>query len=221
MSDYEHLFAENGPSGPEKIKEDTMEEKIKKYPPGIQKRMQNLIQFSGGKKDKNKGEIVIEPDVFDIDSISIDLPKIEDINVDTIPATVAAVLNKTELKLYIKEVTEWRTSHPDWNLKEDIDDINNIAMEKVIQYRLLLAKKKRPSLDIEKDYNSSVYRMQAFRQNLSARRADRIKKKSGGNTTMNIAVMAATLDETKMKELQEKNRKEEQEEIEFFPEANS
>lgn len=187
---------------------------------GVKKRMQNLVQYSK-KKPSKKEELVITPEKLDFGSMSIEIPKIGELNISSVPATVAAVLNATELKLYVKEVSEWAMSHPDWDKKEDIEDINSIAMEKVIQYRLLTNKKKKPNLDIEKDYNSSVYRAQAFRQNLAARRADRINKnKGGGSGQTNIAIIAGTLDEEKLKIITNKNSKEQDEEKELFPIVN-
>ena len=199
---------------------ETKEEKV--YSEGVKKRMQNLVQYSGKKPGKKKQEeVVITPEIFDFGSMSIEVPKISELNISSVPATVTAVLNATELKLYVKEVSEWATSHPDWDKKEDIEDINSIAMEKVIQYRLLTNKKKKPSLDIEKDYNSSVYRVQAFRQNLAARRADRINKnKGGGSGQTNIAIIAGSLDEEKLTIITKKNEKEQDEEKDLFPVIN-
>ena len=188
----------------------------KKHSKGVQKRMQNLVQYNKDKKKKDE-DIVIEAEVLNIEDMSIEVPTLTKVE-QNIPATIAAVLNQSELKLYVKEVSEWYTSHPDWNAKEDIDDINTIAMEKVIQYRLLLAKKKRPSLDIEKDYSSSAYRVQTARQNLAARRSDRITKgKHGAGGQTNIAIIAGSLDEGKMKMLVSKNDEEASEELNLFP----
>jgi hypothetical protein len=202
-------------------KEKSEKKEEKKYSPGVEKRMQNLVQYSKKGKKKKSEPLTIEPETFDIGSMNIAIPTIGELNVQAVPATVLAILNETELKLYVKEVSEWATSHPDWDKKEDIDDINSIAMEKVIQYRLLSSKKKKPSIDIEKDYNSSVYRVQAFRQNLSARRTDRLNKnKGGGSGQTNIAIIAGSLDEEAYKKIIDKNKKEKEEEEALFTTIN-
>jgi hypothetical protein len=134
-----------------------------------------------------------------------------------VPDSTKAVLNIDELEIYTKEVHEWVKAHPDWDSKEDIDDINGIAMEKVIQYRLLTKQKRKPHLDIEKNYNSSVSRVQVCRTNLAARRVDRISGKSKTIHQTNIALIAGRMDDNEMKILRHRNNKEEEEEIRFFP----
>lgn len=186
-------------------------------PEGIQKRMRNLVQYSQEQKTKTAEEeaveTILEEDPVKIESVdtvvgseTVQVPVLsESSDIETIPITAKAVLKKEEYKIFITEVTEWFISHPDWRFKEDVDDIYGIAMEKVIQYRLLLKKKQHPRSDIEKDYNSSVYRMQAFRQNLAARRSDRISKKGSGITHQtNIAIIASELDSQKFLEMKKR-----------------
>ena len=146
-------------------------------PAGIKKRMQNLVQYSN-KPRKITEEVVLSNIPEAIEQVKAELihensgvPVLSELS-KTIPITVKAVLNKEELKIFLTEVEQWVDSHPDWSAKEDIEDIHGIAMEKVIQFRLLLKRKRTPRANIEKDYNSSVYRMQTFRQNLAARRAE-------------------------------------------------
>jgi hypothetical protein len=110
----------------------------------------------------------------------------------TIPMTAKATLKPDEFKVFIHEVASWVSSHPDWDQKEDIDDIHGIAMEKVIQHRLLLKMKSRSNPDAGKQYDTSFKRVQRMRDNLAARRADRINPRSGGGSqTNNIAVIAS------------------------------
>jgi len=134
----------------------------------------------------------------------------------TIPIHIEPVLNKNEYKIYLNEVSDWYESHPDWTLKEDRDDIHGIAFERVIQFRLLIKKKKSPRTYVERDYNSSVFRVQALRQNLAARRADRISNKSGIVNQTNIAIVASQLDAKKIKEMNDKVQKNKQEEDDLF-----
>jgi hypothetical protein len=190
----------------------------KTKPPGIQKRMKNLVQYSGKKKEEC---VVLDEEEQNIEQIktelssgeSIDVPAVPINTKQTLPITVKAVLGPEELKVYVNEVEAWFCSHPDWDHKEDLDDIHGIAMEKVLQFRLLLKKKNHPRSNIEKDYNSSVYRMQGFRQNLAARRADRISNKGAKvmNQT-NIAIIASKIDDAKMEEMEKIVKVEEEEE---------
>ena len=190
----------------------TKSKKVKideKHSDGVQKRMQNLVQYSDKKKPVKKEDSLLPDGEVKDGMIEIDLP---DGTKAMVPAscigasgaispTIKAVLDGDELKIYSAEVQSWIISHPDWTMKEDLDDVHSIAIEKVIQFRLLLKKRRQPRADIEKDYNSSIYRQQAFRQNLAARRADRISGKGTVVNQTNIAVIAARLDEDGLKPL--------------------
>ncbi|MGQ4893470.1 MAG: hypothetical protein ACP6IQ_02460 [Candidatus Njordarchaeia archaeon] len=138
-----------------------------------------------------------------------------------IPPYMKAVFNKQEYEIFVREVKEWREAHPDWNLKEDLDDIHAIALEKVIQYRLLLEKKRKKVVSIEKEYDASCKRVNQLRMNLAARRIDRqnaesSKHKNPKNVT-NIAIIAGKLDDETMKGLQVRNTEELKEEDEAIP----
>lgn len=137
----------------------------------------------------------------------------------SVPDSTRAVLNADELEIYRKETQEWFTAHPDWNAKEDLDDIYGIAMEKVMQYRLLAKQKKKPYLDIEKNYDSSVERVHKFRTNLCARRSDRISNKKQTVHQTNIAIIAGQMDDKRMNTLKELNSRDEDEELKMFPEG--
>jgi hypothetical protein len=193
-------------------------------PEGVKKRMQNLKQYK--KDDGNKAkqpEVEMMPIHIDVAFKEIvgeaKIPVVSEAHdpAHTIPITAKAVLNKEEYRIYINEVREWLESHPDWTLKEDLDDIYGIAMEKVIQFRLLMKRKRHPRSDIEKDYNSSVYRMQSFRQNLAARRSDRISGKNKVVNQTNIAIIASEMDAEQIDQLRARALKNQQEELEMFP----
>jgi hypothetical protein len=126
----------------------------------------------------------------------------------------ALTFNKTEFGIYIAEVDKWVSAHPEWNQVEDIDDINNIAFEKVFQYRLLLQRGKK---DIEDNLSSSKRRENVYRTNLGAMRAT--KRDAGGNSarSISIAIFAGEIDENKIKAIRHKSHSEKQEEDELFP----
>ena len=134
-----------------------------------------------------------------------------------VPDAVRAVLSPEELKIYSTEVGEWLDQHPDWDSKEDLADVHGIAMERVIQYRLMSKQKRRPYLDIEKNYDTSVDRVQKFRTNLAARRVDRITSKRQSVHQTNIAIIAGQLDDKRMNQIKSMNNKDEEEEANLFP----
>ena len=187
-------------------------------PESVRKRMGNLLQYKGKtrgpSKDKESQILTVTPMPLDVVKAEIlagreiEIPIITSENqkaIATIPITTEAILKKDELKVYVTEVMAWLESHPDWTLKEDLDDVYGLAMEKVIQYRLLLEKKIHPRADIERDFHSSSIRVQVYRQNLAARRVDRI---SGKGTKVinqtNIAIIASQMDAEKLDEMKRK-----------------
>jgi len=163
---------------------------IKAKAAGVSKSMQNLVPYrKGARGDRHQ-----------------DIPKEELI----LPSGVAQInffiedtLTVDEQKIYSKVWNSWITQHPEYNKAEDLDDVHGIAMEKVMQYRLLRKKKSKPGSDIEKEYDTSVKRMQTFRSNLAARRTDRVVPKKHESKGVNIAVIAAGFDSNKVKKLKQ------------------
>lgn len=194
-------------------------------PEGVKKRMQNLKQYSKGKKPP-PAEVEMLPihidDAFSelVGKETVELPVLAEKRdpAHTIPITTKAVLDNQEYRIFLNEVKEWLESHPDWTLKEDLDDIYGISMEKVIQFRLLIKRRRHPRIDIEKDYSASVHRMQQFRNNLAARRSDRISKKNNVQSMTNIAIIASEMDSKKIEQLRAKTLNNQKEELELFPE---
>lgn len=131
-----------------------------------------------------------------------------------IQEVAALALNKIEFNIYVAEVDKWVSAHPEWNQVEDIDDINNIAFEKVFQYRLLLQRGKK---DIEDNLSSSKRRENVYRTNLGAMRAT--KRDAGGNSarSISIAIFAGEIDENKIKAIRHKSHSEKKEEDDLFP----
>lgn len=131
---------------------------------------------------------------------------------------VINLLTAVEFIIYCDEVRGWVKDHEEWKVKEDIDDINGIAMEKVIQFRLLSEKKVKKNLDIDKEFTSSKNREQNHRNNLGAKRASRItESKITKNTTNNVVVLAGRIDDDKIKQLRELNSREIEGDEALFP----
>lgn len=72
----------------------------------------------------------------------------------------------------------------------DMDDLHLMIMEQIQQRNLLKKKKKRPALDISKQYEASVKRQNDLKKNLSLRRTDRVKNKDTKKTQVNIAQLS-------------------------------
>ncbi len=130
---------------------------------------------------------------------------------------VCSLLNSAEFFLYCDELKAWVSDHPDWTLKEDIDDLNGIAMEKVIQFRLLSEKRAKKTLDIDKEFTSSKNREMVHRTNLGARRQSRISDGAKTNITNNIVSIVGMIDDEKIKKINEINLKEIEEDNSLFP----
>ena len=130
---------------------------------------------------------------------------------------VCSLLNSAEFFLYCDELKAWVSDHPDWTLKEDIDDLNGIAMEKVIQFILLSEKRAKKTLDIDKEFTSSKNREMVHRTNLGARRQSRISDGAKTNITNNIVSIVGMIDDEKIKKINEINLKEIEEDNSLFP----
>lgn len=172
-------------------------EKVKRTPEELKAiRLANLRQ---NKKKESVGNIV-----------PAELAKV-------IHSHVGSLLNSAEFFLYCDELKAWVSDHPDWTLKEDIDDLNGIAMEKVIQFRLLSEKRAKKSVDIDREFTSSKNREMVHRTNLGARRQTRITEGAKTNVTNNIVAIMGAIDDDKIKKIQAINLREEQEDEALFP----
>lgn len=134
---------------------------------------------------------------------------------DIIHKHILVTLSGVELFIYFDELREWTKSHPEWNTKEDKDDLNAIAMEKVIQFRLLMEKRNKKTADIDKNYTASKNREQAFRTNLGAKRSTRVLEKANV-TNNNIVLLTGKMEDENIKKLLEVNNREQIEEDELF-----
>lgn len=137
-----------------------------------------------------------------------------------ISETKVKFFDSFEFKIYVEEVRNWKDSHPDWDQKEDIDDINGIAMEKIIQYRLFLRKKQKKTTNIDEEYNKSVYREMGYRSNLGAKRSQREKGNNKGSNTTNIIYLSGKIEDENIKKIQENNIRDENEEESLFKDVD-
>lgn len=112
---------------------------------------------------------------------------------------VKGALTKLEYEVYVETWNEWMKSHPDFSLTaEDINDVDAICWETVQQHRLRLFQFARPKEYKPEEYHNSTLRMQRARENLSARRADRVvsgnRRGGSGSPVVNIALMSGMAD---------------------------
>lgn len=140
----------------------------------------------------------------------------EDVS-DFVYKHIIHLLTAVEFMIYCEEVRGWVQDHEEWRVKEDIDDINGIAMEKVIQFRLLSEKKNRKNVDIDKEFTSSKNREQIHRNNLGAKRASRVVEQKTTNTTNNVVVLAGRIDDEKIRQLKQINQIETEKDENMFP----
>jgi hypothetical protein len=115
--------------------------------------------------------------------------------------SLRAVLSREEFDLYVETWVEWFKCHgQSFDKVEDLLDVEHVCMETVLQYRTRAQMLAFPNRDYSQPYNQSFLRQQKARENLEARRTDRIKSRSpSGNTTVhvhgggNVAVMAGSV----------------------------
>ena len=96
-----------------------------------------------------------------------------------------SVLSKEEFDLYVEEWISWFKDHPEYDRKEDLVDIDRICMEVVNQYRINMLTMQFQNRDYSLPLNQSVNRQQKARENLEARRVDRMRPKGPKNMTVN------------------------------------
>lgn len=135
-----------------------------------------------------------------------------------IPDYISKVLTDSEFFIYYNEIKDWMSDHDDWTMKEDIDDMNGIAMEKVIQFRLLSDRKRAKSVtDIDREFSSSKAREMVYRTNLGAKRAQRIAERKTTNITNNVINIAGEIDSKKLEKIRKINLVEQEQEDDMFP----
>ena len=152
-----------------------------------------------------------KPDKLSKASIPEDLKRI-------IPSYIGRILTDVEFFIYVNEIRDWMADHSDWKLKEDIDDLNGIALEKVMQFRLLSNRKRAKNVsEIDREFTASKGREMVHRTNLGAKRAQRIVDKKTTNITNNVINIAGEIDAQKLEKIKTVNQIEEKQEEEMFP----
>lgn len=198
------------------------------HPPGVARRMQNLAQYGGRSLEGQRRSLanlrrrISEPVANDAPQLPVHVPQ------PTVPTAVVrqisakkagflrSVLSKEEYDLYVLTWAEWFEANPDYDQPSDVHDVETICMEAVIQYRVNLFRQRYPSRDYSNEYNQSYLRQQRAKENLAARRVDRVGvaggKGGGGrgqiinNGNLVISVAAGSVDEKRMMELQQQAR---------------
>ena len=132
-----------------------------------------------------------------------------------------SVTSKEEWDLFILTWGKYLEAHPDYNQAEDEMDLETICYEEVIKWRINILRRKRPEKigDVDLSYNQTCLRQQKARENLAARRSDRLGLNGAKQTTnnkINIAVLAANIDEKKLIELQQKAQRQMAGDLEFL-----
>jgi len=134
-----------------------------------------------------------------------------------------AVLTKEEWDLFLRTWVKYLEAHPDYNEAEDEMDLETICYEEVQKWRINLLRMKRPEKRGEFDisYNQAHLRQQKARENLAARRSDRLGINAKGaktinNSKINIAVLAGNIDEQTLMELQQKAQRQLAGDMEFL-----
>lgn len=119
-------------------------------------------------------------------------------------ADLSKILTRDDHEFYMEKKALYLAAYPDLGTDPfDLDDLHLMIMEQVFQRNILKRKKKHPNVDISKDYESSVKRQNEFKKSLSMRRTDRVKVKSAGGKTINIAKISMSFsDPNRLVEMQ-------------------
>jgi hypothetical protein len=114
------------------------------------------------------------------------------------------------IKFFIKDFPKGELS------ASDLDDIANLALNRVLELRLLVEAKKNPKRVV--DVSSSI---EKFRKNsekikmgLASRRMDRVDTKN--KTSFSIVDLAVAFDESRKKELEDRVKEMDEEELKFL-----
>ncbi len=189
---------------------------------------ENLAQYKGRTPEGNRKAIANLRRNVSSQMIVVDPPQLPaGMPAPTIPTAPApprlmdafktkylkSVLSKEEFDLFLHTWKKWIEEHSDYNIAEDEKDLETVCMEEVLQWRINLARPRRPRHDFSNEYNQSHLRQQRARDNLAARRDMRLgigaKGQGGGkgNTTnLTIAVMAGGVDQVKIAAMEQKAR---------------
>ena len=140
-------------------------------------------------------------------------PEIKAMLSDNIPVT--EIFDETERKIYDNLVAVYLKDFDEDQLTaNDMDDIMSMAMNRVLEFRLLKASKGNTSMQL--DVSSAVERLrkgsEKIKDNLAARRRDRVdpRKLSG----VSIVDLAAAFDDIRKQELLERATGMKKEELE-------
>lgn len=142
-------------------------------------------------------------------------PEIKAVLSDIIP--VAEIFNESEKIIYDNLVAIYLKDFDEDQLTaNDMDDIMSMAMNRVLEFRLLKASK--GNTDMQLDVSAAVERLrkqtEKLKDNLAARRRDRVdpRKFSG----LSIVDLAAAFDDNKKQELLERTTGMKKEELEIL-----
>jgi hypothetical protein len=145
-------------------------------------------------------------------------PEIKAMLSDNIP--ISDIFDEMEKKIYDNLVAVYLKDFDEDQLTaNDMDDIMSMAMNRVLEFRLLKASKGNTSMQL--DVSAAVERLrkqtEKLKDNLAARRRDRVdpRKLSG----LSIVDLAAAFDDNKKQDLLERATGMKQEELEIL-EAN-
>ena len=108
---------------------------------------------------------------------------------------IRRVMFQDEYDLYMDTWSRWIKDHVDeWTTTDDLEDLHVICMETVAIFRVQAMRLQNPLVDTAEEYKRASLSMQRARENLAARRVDRVgtKDSRSGNVT-NIAILAGTI----------------------------
>jgi len=169
----------------------------------------NLVQYNNNKSKETKQKIIsglkFKSKRPDLDLIAFFDGSLEEHHIELIVPMREALADEGEEKLFFGIVKQVVCDFPPGELSTlDVDDICNLALNKILELRLLKLAKKSPKMVL--DAASSIER---FRKNseklkmaLAARRMDRVDTKN--KQSYSIVDLAVAFNEDKKKRLEEK-----------------
>lgn len=196
-----------------------------KYPPHVEKRMQNLAQYKGRSLEGNKNSIAnlkrptkmpekdttlpaVSPRV-PTPPVTLQPPRVPPLNTVR-GAALRDLMTQDQYAIYLAQWNELFEAHVnEWTLPEDKLDVHTICMEYVQEMLLRKMQFSNPSKDYSQSLNQCFNRMQTARENLAARKRDRDSSKNNSRAqgaTIQVSIIAGQVTRAQIEGRQEEAR---------------
>ena len=180
----------------------------------------NLVQYNKDKSKETK-EKIVRSLIFkstrpDTDLIAFFDGLLEDVLIECLLPIREALQDAEEEKLFFGIVKQFVADFPRGELSaSDVDDISNLALNRILELRLLKAAKKSPKMVMDAANTIEKFRKNSekLKMNLASRRTDRVDTKN--KQSFSIVDLAEAFDQKKRDSLEQRARELEEAQVKF------